>query len=112
VLAAHPSEAARRDAFWIVGGRLVDWGPLPQDIGELRARTAAALRRGGRAGELGAQVPPDEIDEVRVVATYLASHPDLPQLDLEAPPGAEALERFAGQANGSPTTSASPASPA
>ena len=72
------------------GGRSRD------DPGGVAERTAAALRKGGRAGELGAHVPPDEIDEVRIVATYLASHPKLAVLALEPPPSAEALERFVG----------------
>ncbi len=95
VLASHPADPSRRDGFWLVGGRLVDWGPLPDDPDELRERTVAALRRGGRAGEVGAHVPPDEVDEVRIVATYLASHPDLPQLALDPAPSPEALERLA-----------------
>ena len=54
VLAAHPSDAGRCDAFWIVGGRVVDWGALPTAADELAARTdealrAAARRRGGLA---------------------------------------------------------------
>ncbi len=85
VVADHPADPARRDAFWLVGGRLVDWGPLPDDAEELWERTAAALRHDSRAGEIGAHVPPDEVDEVRIVATYLASHPDLPQLSLDPP---------------------------
>jgi len=72
----------------------VDWGPLPDDGDAVAERTAAALGRGGRTGELGAHVPPVEIDEVRIVATYLASHPDLPQLPLEPAPSRAALERF------------------
>jgi DNA polymerase III subunit epsilon len=96
VLASHPTEERRRDAFWLVGGRLLDWGALPGDASELVTRTAAALARGGRAGELGAHVPPDEVDEVRLVRTYLASHADLPQLILEPRPTPEALREFAG----------------
>jgi DNA polymerase-3 subunit epsilon len=96
LLAAHPADPSRRDAFWMVGGRLVDWGALAEDRRALHERTTAALRRSGRAGELGAHVPPDEIDEVRIVATYLASHPELPQLSLDPAPGVEALARFAG----------------
>ena len=49
VLAAHPTDAARRDAFWIVGGRVVDWGALPEDPGRARRRappTRCAPRRG------------------------------------------------------------------
>ena len=114
VIAPHPTDASKRDAFWLVGGRLVDWGVLPGDLEELMARTAAALVRGGRSGELGAHVPPDEVDEVRIVATYLASHPHLSQLSLDPAPGRVELEGLlrgaeAGQppaANGSSTTSA------
>jgi DNA polymerase-3 subunit epsilon len=107
ILAAHPVQP-KYDAFWIAGGRLLDWGPLP-DVAGLRARTAAVLARGYRAGDLGAHLPPDEIDEVRIVETYLASHPDIPQLPLAPPPEDDALERFArehAQLNGSSTTSA------
>jgi DNA polymerase-3 subunit epsilon len=112
VLAEHPADPARRDVFWLVGGRLVDWGPLPDDRDELAERTEAALRRGGRTGEIGAHVPPDEVDEVRIVATYLASHPELPQLLLHPAPDLDDLRRLcdgqgAGQENGSSTTSAS-----
>ena len=79
LLAAHPVETDRRDAFWLVGGRLVDWGEAPGDSSALEERTQAALKRGGRA-ELGAHVPPDEIDEFRIVSNYLASHPETTQL--------------------------------
>ena len=84
LLAAHPVDPERQDAFWLVGGRLVDWGPLPPapaDSGALEQRTQAALKRGGRA-ELGVHVPPDEIDELRIVSNYLASHPETTQLVL------------------------------
>jgi DNA polymerase-3 subunit epsilon len=110
VVAEHSAEAAF-DVFWLVGGRLVDWGPLP-DGEELLRRTQLALTRGGRVGELGAHVPPDEVDEVRILGTYLASHPEVPQLDLEPAPGSGELQAFLagslGQAqpNGSSTTSA------
>jgi DNA polymerase-3 subunit epsilon len=93
LLAAHPVEP-RVDAFWLVGGRLLDWGGVPDELDELERRTGAALARGGRVGELGAHVPPDEIDEVRIVATYLASHPDTPQLALEPIPDREVLGGF------------------
>jgi DNA polymerase III subunit epsilon len=83
VLAAHPVDPSRQDAFWLVGGRLLDWGPAPEDSGELEERTRSALTRAGRAGELGAHVPPDEIDELRIIANYLASHPDTTQVALE-----------------------------
>jgi DNA polymerase-3 subunit epsilon len=95
VLAAHPADPTRRDAFWLAGGRLVDWGALPDDPSELYERMLGALARGGRAGELGAHVPPDEVDEVRVIATYLASHPGLPRLVLDPAPGRQELHAFA-----------------
>ena len=85
ILASHPVDAARKDAFWLVGGRLVDWGPTPEDTEALERRSRAALIRGGRAGELGAHVPPDEIDELRIVANYLAAHPETPQVALARP---------------------------
>jgi DNA polymerase III subunit epsilon len=116
VLAAHPTDPRTLDAFWLAGGRLVDWGPLPADEHELEQRTQAALRHGRRAGELGAHVPPDEIDEVRIVATYLESHPELAQLPLgeadvvESVRRDDASERPA-QSNGSSTTSAAAAEP-
>ncbi len=111
VLASHPN-AGTHDGFWIAGGRLVDWGPLPPEPGELERRTAAALARGGRVGELGAHVPPDEVDEVRIVATYLASHPDTPQLTLDPPPDRAALGGFLGdQEKGSSITSATISEP-
>ncbi|HEX4279179.1 MAG TPA: exonuclease domain-containing protein [Solirubrobacteraceae bacterium] len=79
LLAPHPVDAERKDAFWLVGGRLVDWGEAPPDTTELDRRTEAALKRGGRT-ELGAHVPPTEIDELRIVSNYLASHPETTQL--------------------------------
>jgi DNA polymerase III subunit epsilon len=97
VLAPHPV-APSADAFWLVAGRLVDWGPLmcePEpDPDELERRTLAALVRGCRAGELATHLPPGEVDEVRIIATYLASHQETPQLVLEPAPAAEELARF------------------
>jgi DNA polymerase-3 subunit epsilon len=104
VIAEHPVDPRLCDAFWLVGGRLVDWGPLPDQADALAGRTEAALRRGGRAGELGAHVPPDEVDEVRIVGTWLTSHPETFSLELDPPGGQQALERFA-QLKGSSTTS-------
>jgi hypothetical protein len=61
---------------------------------DLVARTDAALRREGRVGEVGAHVPPDEVDEVRILGTWLASHPDTPQLALRPVPDREALREL------------------
>jgi DNA polymerase-3 subunit epsilon len=92
VLAAHPTDR-RFDAFWLVGGRVADWGEMP-DLDELEGRTAAALARVGGSRGVGTHVPPGEIDEVRIVANWLAAHPETPALVLDPPPGREALERF------------------
>jgi len=73
VLAAHPSDPARHDAFWVVGGRVVDWGPLPPDPSELAVRTTDALRAAPRP-ELGGWLRPEEIDEARIVGLWLAAH--------------------------------------
>jgi DNA polymerase-3 subunit epsilon len=78
VLAHHPSKA-RVDAFWVIGGRVADWGPLPPKK-ELQARTTSAFEGGlGRV----TSVPAEEVDEVRIVSAWLAEH-DPPQLSLAA----------------------------
>jgi DNA polymerase-3 subunit epsilon len=88
VLAQHPVKE-RFDAFWIVAGRLVDWGPLPS-TSELTARTEAALSRPpGRAA-----IPADEIDEIRIVASWVAEH-EPPMLTLDPAPDAADLTAFA-----------------
>ncbi len=89
ILAEHPVRAELRDAFWLVGGRLVDWGALPEEPEEVVVRTDAAVRRAD-----GAYIPPDEVDEVRLIGTYLVSHPHLAQLPLDPPPCPEGVERF------------------
>jgi DNA polymerase-3 subunit epsilon len=98
VLARHPT-GTELDGFWLAGGRLVDWGPLDDDLGRLEERTAAALGRAGRTGELGAHVPPDEVDEVRIIGSWLASHPQTPQLALRPAPDLEALRAFVARAS-------------
>jgi DNA polymerase-3 subunit epsilon len=90
ILAPHPG-AESVEAFWLVGGRLVDFGPCLGGPGELMTRTEAALRREGRIGEVGAHVPPDEVDEIRIIGTWLASHPGTAQLDLRPAPDELAL---------------------
>ena len=84
MLARHPVKE-RFDAFWIVRGRLVDWGPLPGHT-ELVERTGAALERLG--GSKRAPVPAAEVDELRIVWGWLADNEphELP-LDPAPEPG-------------------------
>jgi DNA polymerase-3 subunit epsilon len=76
VLARHPAKPWF-DAFWIVGGRVADWGPLPEPE-EIDARTEAALTKRRR----DPVVPAEEIDELRIVAGWIARK-EPPVLDLE-----------------------------
>jgi DNA polymerase III subunit epsilon len=93
VVARHPVKE-RHDAFWLVRGRLVDWGPLPGHS-EVVQRTEAALARPpGRT-----VVPADEVDEVRIVASWVADH-ELAELALEPAPPTEALLGFVEAATG------------
>lgn len=93
LVAPHPAEP-RADGFWIVGGRLVGWGPLTTEGVVLETRARAALTRQPRFAELGIHVPPGEVDEIRILGNYLAAHPEAPQLTLDPPPNARALSRF------------------
>ena len=102
-LARHPS-AAVLEGFWLAGGRLVDSGAIAEGE-DLAARCAAAVRRGGRVGELGAHVPPGEIAPVRILQTWLASHPDTATLALEPTPDPAALAAFVAAARADPGTS-------
>ena len=88
VLAPHPVKP-RLDAFWIVAGRVVDWGPLP-DADETAQRTARALER--RPGER-TMVPAAEVDEVRIVSAWLADH-DPPALTLDRDTDPAGVARF------------------
>jgi DNA polymerase-3 subunit epsilon len=101
VLAPHP-KGGRADAFWVVGGRLVAWGPIPPagDADVLADGMRSALRSGDGRGAT-AWLAPDEVDEMRVVTTYLASH-ELPGLDLEPDLEPERLAAFAGSVTSSP----------
>ena len=79
LLAAHPTKA-RFDVFWVVGGRVVDWGALPP-LPELSGRTRAAAARA--AGCRKATVlDPGDVDEVRIVSSWLATH-EVRQLPLD-----------------------------
>jgi DNA polymerase-3 subunit epsilon len=82
VVVGHPTDPDRAEGFWLAGGRLIDYGALPADPAELRARGERARRLAGRVGELGAHVPPDEVDEVRLIGAWLASHPETEQRPL------------------------------
>jgi DNA polymerase-3 subunit epsilon len=88
VLARHPLKP-RLDAFWLVAGRVRDWGPLP-GMEELEERTARVLA--GSAPGAGA-VPVDEVDEVRIVSSWLAAN-EACELPLDPVPGRTALSEL------------------
>jgi DNA polymerase III subunit epsilon len=104
VLAPHPEAPERADAFWIVAGRVADWGPLPADPTEVAARTAAALAAAPATG-LGGWLPADELDEARIVGSWLAGHEDARVLELDPRPDQAALAAFSASPTASrPTT--------
>lgn len=90
VLAAHPREP-RHDAFWLVGGRVADWGALG-DLDDVEARTRDALRAGDGRGAVG-WLAPGEVEDVRIVSTWLASH-EAPELALSPRTTRAELEGF------------------
>jgi DNA polymerase-3 subunit epsilon len=89
VLTAHPVKE-RFDAFWIVGGRVADWGALP-GASELAERTAAVTS--GAPRRRTSAVPVEEVDEVRIVAAWVAEN-EPPALPLDLPPTEAALLGF------------------
>ena len=103
VLAAHPVKD-RFDAFWIVQGRVADWGPLP-GFEELRERTDAAL---SQLRPRQATVRPEEVDEVRIVAAWVAEQ-EPPELALDPAPAPKQLLRFVERARPAATASAAAA---
>jgi DNA polymerase-3 subunit epsilon len=88
VLASHPSKDLW-DAFWVVGGRVVDWGALPSEPHELAERTASAMAGAARTARPGsaASVPAAEVDEVRIVASWVARN-EPPALEIGDPSAA------------------------
>jgi DNA polymerase-3 subunit epsilon len=105
VLAPHPEAPERADAFWIVAGRVADWGPLPADPAEVAARTDAALA-GAPATGLGGWLPADELDETRIVGSWLAGHDDARVLELDRRPDQATLAAFSASPTGARPTSA------
>jgi DNA polymerase-3 subunit epsilon len=93
VLAPHPAAAGRFDAFWIVGGRVADWGPLPPDPDEVAARTETVLA-GAPVRGLGGWLPAEELDEARIVGLWLAGHEEARTLELNARPDRAQLAAF------------------
>jgi DNA polymerase III subunit epsilon len=90
VLARHPVKE-RFDAFWIVRGRVADWGPLPGPS-ELKRRTEAALRR--NEDTRPQPIPAAEVSELGIVWSWLAEH-EPPQLPLDGGvPEPRRLERL------------------
>ncbi|CAB4862416.1 unannotated protein [freshwater metagenome] len=74
------------EVFWLVGGRVADWGALPS-LDELQARTAAALR--------GPKEPlrSVEIATARTAAAWVAANEPY-ALALDPTPSRTRLERF------------------
>src|SRR3954469_22600971 len=96
VLAKHPAKE-RWDAFWVIAGSVVDWGALPEP-GELTERTERALEKRPRRQQ---PVAPEQVDEIRIVHTWIAAH-DPPLLELDPPPARADLERWVRRAAGLP----------
>jgi DNA polymerase III subunit epsilon len=111
VLASHPAEPARADAFWIVGGRVADWGPLPSDPDEIAGRTDVALAA-APSGGLGGWLPADELDELRIVGSWLAGREDVRVLELDPRPDQAALAAFTARKTDARPTRAPRAAPA
>ncbi|MEX2253480.1 MAG: hypothetical protein WD649_04955, partial [Thermoleophilaceae bacterium] len=84
-LAQHPAKE-RFDVFWIGAGRVVEWGPLEtvgDPDGPVRAATSVT----------GGHVEPAELDEIRIVSTWIAEH-EPPSLALSPAPAAERVRTW------------------
>jgi DNA polymerase-3 subunit epsilon len=88
VLARHPAKD-RWDAFWLVAGSVVDWGPLPEP-GEVAERTERALAKRPTRHRA---VAPEQVDEIRIVHTWIAAH-DPPLLALDPSPCGPEIETW------------------
>jgi DNA polymerase-3 subunit epsilon len=91
VRAPHPRDPARGDLFWLIDGRVVDFGSVAE--GDVVERTQAALRRWDPRRPT-THVPADEVDEVRIVASWVAGNAP-PQLALDPVPAEARLRAFA-----------------
>jgi len=85
-LARHPAKE-RFDLFWIGAGRVVEWGPL-EAAGDLEGPVRAAA-----SAPAGGPVDPEELDEIRIVSTWIAEH-DPPTLELSPAPPAEQVRAW------------------
>src|SRR3954470_3315140 len=94
VLAEHPRGGAW-DAFWLVGGRVSDWGALTS-ADDMARRTSQALRAGDGTGH-STWLAPQDVEDMRTVGTWLASHPQTAELPLAPAPGADVLAVFLGE---------------
>ena len=92
VLARHPTKAAF-DAFWLVAGRVVDWGPLEGGPDELARRTEAVLAAAPKGPGRATAVPAEEVDEVRIASAWIAEHAP-PELAVADAPSAGRLTSF------------------
>ena len=88
VVAPHPTDPALADAFWIAGGRVIDWVRLPEGCDEIAERTAEAIRQAAPRG-IGGWLAPDELAEVRLMGAYLAAHMEVQSLELAPEADAE-----------------------
>ena len=99
VLAPHPRDARRCDAFWLAEGRIVDWGPPappapPAPADEIDADLYERTRRAvARRTETIGYLPAAEVAEARIVQTWLAGH-EAPALELDPLPPPAALRAF------------------